>query len=111
MACGDCYAGNVADIAGPKGVWQMAAWANAYGPLYKMQFLDQFTLVLTDPDAIARITRRTGEGGGWSSLNMPHQPATCGLRGQATSRKRVWALLGWFCPTSHNAQQGPHENG
>jgi hypothetical protein len=41
----------------------MAEWSNKYGPLYKVHFMDECVLVCTDPDTIARITRRTGELG------------------------------------------------
>jgi hypothetical protein len=41
----------------------MAEWSNKYGPLYKVHSMDECVLVCTDPDTIARITRRTGELG------------------------------------------------
>lgn len=39
----------------------MAQWAQQYGPLYKVHFLDECVLVCTDPESNARITRRTGD--------------------------------------------------
>lgn len=44
-----------------RGAWDVVAWANKYGPLFKVQFLNTTTVVLTDPDAVARLTKRTGE--------------------------------------------------
>jgi hypothetical protein len=38
----------------------MSEWANKYGPLYKLHFMDACVLVCTDPETNARITRRTG---------------------------------------------------
>jgi hypothetical protein len=55
--------GHIPDIYGPKGIWVMAQWAQQYGPLYKVHFLDECVLVCTDPEANARITRRTGACG------------------------------------------------
>lgn len=45
---------------GPKGPWAFIKWTETYGALYKLQFLDVFAVVLTDPDTIARITKKTG---------------------------------------------------
>lgn len=53
--------GHVSEIMGDKGAWSMVKWTEAYGPIFKLQFLDAFTVVLTDPDTIARVTRKTGE--------------------------------------------------
>lgn len=53
-------AGHVSHIMGPKGPFTFGAWHAAHGPLYKLQLLDSFVVVLSDPDTIARVTRRTG---------------------------------------------------
>lgn len=36
--------------------------AAAAGPAYKFQMLDKLSIVLTDPNTIGRITRKTGTG-------------------------------------------------
>lgn len=64
-----CHTGHLQHIFGPKGVWVLAEWGNAYGPLYKLHFLDEFVLCITDPDTIARITRRTGACGGSGAVH------------------------------------------
>lgn len=46
---------------GPKGPWTLANWANAYGPVFKIQFMASFAVVLTDHDGIMRVTRKTSE--------------------------------------------------
>lgn len=38
----------------------MLQWTERYGPLYKMMLIDSLAVVLTDPDAIRRITSKTG---------------------------------------------------
>lgn len=48
------------ELVGPKAPWVMLKWVNAYGPLFKMQFIDHLGVVLTDPDSIARVTRKSG---------------------------------------------------
>jgi hypothetical protein len=53
-------AGHIPDLLGPKGIWSLVEWARTYGPVYKLQMLDGFAVVVTDPEAIARITKRTG---------------------------------------------------
>lgn len=50
---------------GAKGPWAFLKWANAYGPVFKMQFMDSFSIVLTDYESIMRVTRKT------SRLNSP----------------------------------------
>lgn len=52
--------GHVPSIMGAKGAWTLSAWASQYGPLFKIMFLNQSAAVLTDPDAIARLTKRAG---------------------------------------------------
>jgi hypothetical protein len=61
--------GHVTEIMGAKGPWAFVRWTEAYGPIFKLQFLDAFGVVLTDPDAIARVTRKTGEG--WPLVARP----------------------------------------
>lgn len=46
---------------GPKGPFAMARWMQTYGSMYKLLFLDEFVVVLLDPEAIARVTRKTGK--------------------------------------------------
>jgi hypothetical protein len=46
---------------GPKGPWTLVKWTKAFGPLFKIQFADYFGVVLTDPESIARVTRKTSE--------------------------------------------------
>jgi hypothetical protein len=48
---------------GPKGPWTVLYWANAFGPVFKMQFMDSFAIVLTDHESIMRVTRKTSEPG------------------------------------------------
>lgn len=50
----------MASIIGGKGPWTMAQWQKTYGKIYKIQLVDTFSVVLSDPDTIARITRKTG---------------------------------------------------
>lgn len=54
-------AGHIPLMLGPKSYWKAAEWTNEYGSIYKLQFLDNWSVVVTDPDAIATITRRAGE--------------------------------------------------
>lgn len=56
------FFGHVSYIMGPKGPFAFKAWHAAHGPLYKIQLLDSFAVVLSDPDTIARVTRRTTPG-------------------------------------------------
>jgi hypothetical protein len=53
-------AGHAAQLLGPKSPWNIANWVNAFGPVVKVQLMDEFGVVLTDPDTIARVTRKTG---------------------------------------------------
>lgn len=53
-------AGHVSELLGPKGPWVFADWVNKYGPVVKVQVLDSFAVILTDPGTIMRITRKTG---------------------------------------------------
>lgn len=53
-------AGHVFKLAGPNSPWVLLNWANTFGPLYKLQFMDYFTVVVTDPDTIASATHKTG---------------------------------------------------
>jgi hypothetical protein len=48
-------------MAGAKGVWNIAAMAEQYGPLFKLQLLTSVVVVLTDPHTISRVARKTGE--------------------------------------------------
>ena len=61
-----CTTGHIPDIMGSRGPWKLLEWTNTYGPIYKLQFLDIFTVVLTDPDTIAHITRTRGGRWGWA---------------------------------------------
>jgi hypothetical protein len=45
---------------GSKGPFTFLKWANEYGAIYKIQFLDSLAVVLTNADEIARITKKTG---------------------------------------------------
>jgi hypothetical protein len=45
---------------GPKGPFTFLKWAEEYGDIYKVQFMDSIAVVLTNPDAIASISRKTG---------------------------------------------------
>lgn len=45
---------------GPKGPFTFLKWANEYGDIYKIQFLDSLAVVFTNADEIARITKKTG---------------------------------------------------
>jgi hypothetical protein len=79
---------------GPKGVWVMSEWANKYGPLYKVHFLDECVLVCTDPETNARITRRTGAPTSCSCA--PNQQAgttSSALRSCAHNQQLVVYLL------------------
>jgi hypothetical protein len=55
------FAGHVTDMAGAKGVWNIAAMAEQYGPLFKLQLLTSVVVVLSDPQTISRVARKTGE--------------------------------------------------
>jgi hypothetical protein len=61
---------------GPKGPWTFLNWANAFGPVFKMQFMDSFAIVLTDYESIMKVTRKTSEPGlqpyDFSRLQVPH---------------------------------------
>lgn len=43
----------------PKAPWKSLEWVNTYGPIFKMQLLDMWSVVVTDPDTITSITKRT----------------------------------------------------
>lgn len=45
---------------GPKGPFTFLKWAEEYGDIYKVQFMDSIAVVLTNPDTIASISRKTG---------------------------------------------------
>lgn len=53
-------AGHVGQLMGPKGPFTFLKWAEEYGDIYKVQFMDSIAVVLTNPDTIARIARKTG---------------------------------------------------
>jgi cytochrome P450 len=53
-------AGHVTDMMGAKGVWNIAAMAEKYGPLFKMQLMQSVVVVLSDPQTISRVARKTG---------------------------------------------------
>jgi cytochrome P450 len=53
--------GHVTSMAGAKGVWNIAAFAEQYGPLFKMQLLGSVVVVLSDPQTISRVARKTGK--------------------------------------------------
>lgn len=53
-------AGHVKQLMGPKGPFTFLKWADQYGDLYKVQFMNSFSVVLTNPDTVARITKKTG---------------------------------------------------
>lgn len=48
-------------MAGARGVWNIAAMAERYGPAYKLQLLQAVVVVLSDPQTISRVSRKTGE--------------------------------------------------
>jgi cytochrome P450 len=48
-------------MAGAKGVWNIAGFAEQYGPLFKMQLLGSVVVVLSDPQTISRVARKTGK--------------------------------------------------
>eukprot|EP00775_Hariotina_reticulata_P009275 gene9275-9440_t len=56
------FVGHLTSFAGGKGPWNVAAWANEYGPLFKTQLLGDITYVLSDPATVGRVTRKTGGG-------------------------------------------------
>lgn len=50
----------------PKAPWKSLEWVNTYGPIFKMQLLifkmqllDMWSVVVTDPHTITSITKRT----------------------------------------------------
>jgi hypothetical protein len=45
---------------GPKGPFTFLKWAEEYGGIFRVQFMDSVGIVLTNPDAIARISKKTG---------------------------------------------------
>lgn len=47
---------------GPKGPFTFLKWANEYGEVCKVQFMDNMAVVLTNADVIARVTKKTGMG-------------------------------------------------
>jgi hypothetical protein len=49
---------------GPKGPFTFLDWANKYGHVYKIVFMDSMAVVLTNADVIARITKKTGGASG-----------------------------------------------
>lgn len=53
-------AGHVTDMAGARGVWNVAAMAEKYGPLFKLQLMGSVLVVLSDPQTISRVARKTG---------------------------------------------------
>lgn len=69
-------AGHVPDIMGAKGPWSFVKWTATYGRLYKLLFLDEFVVVVLDPDTIASVTRRTGKS--CSLLMSPYTAADGG---------------------------------
>jgi hypothetical protein len=48
---------------GPKGPFTFLKWAEEYGDIFRVQFMDTVAVVLTNPDAIARISKKTGMSG------------------------------------------------
>jgi hypothetical protein len=59
-------------MAGAKGVWNIAAMAEQYGPLFKLQLLTSVVVVLSDPQTISRVARKTGGLGPQVSLQQYH---------------------------------------
>eukprot|EP00878_Enallax_costatus_P014325 GHUV01014984.1.p1 GENE.GHUV01014984.1~~GHUV01014984.1.p1 ORF type:complete len:220 (+),score=33.31 GHUV01014984.1:428-1087(+) len=44
------------------GPWKLTELVNEYGPVVKLHVLDKVTVVLTDPDTMGRVLRKTGPG-------------------------------------------------
>lgn len=57
----DAFVGHLPECIGPKNPWTYLKWANAYVSIYKVQFMDNFTVILTDYDSITQVTRKTSE--------------------------------------------------
>ena len=60
--CLQLHAGHVGQLMGPKGPFTFLKWGNEYGEVYKVQFMDNMAVVLTNADVIARVTKKTGMG-------------------------------------------------
>lgn len=58
----------------------MAKWAEQYGPVVKLQFLELFTVMVTDPAIIARITRKTGTIPAWNATLCVALLLACALK-------------------------------
>jgi hypothetical protein len=84
--------GHVTEIMGDKGPWAFVRWTEAYGPIFKLQFLDSFGVVLTDPNTIARVTRKTGEGMAKGLLIVARPGWHCGGYPQKTQQPCLHAL-------------------
>jgi hypothetical protein len=54
-------AGHVPAIMGAKGPWSFIKWHQTYGKIYKLSFLDEHVVVLSDPTTITSITRKAGK--------------------------------------------------
>ena len=54
-------AGHVPAIMGAKGPWSFIKWHQTYGKIYKLLFLDEHVVVLSDPATITSITRKAGK--------------------------------------------------
>jgi hypothetical protein len=46
---------------GAKGPWSFIKWHQTYGKIYKLLFLDEHVVVLSDPATITSITRKAGK--------------------------------------------------
>ncbi|WIA20759.1 hypothetical protein OEZ85_005126 [Tetradesmus obliquus] len=66
--------GHVTDMAGARGVWNVAAMAEKYGPLFKLQLMGSVLVVLSDPQTISRVARKTGPGPYMSKPNEVYKP-------------------------------------
>jgi cytochrome P450 len=62
--------GHLAEVMGSRGPWSLSRLTATYGPIYKLQLLDTLQIVLTDPETISRVVRKTGPG---PYLPKPHE--------------------------------------
>ncbi|KAF6250905.1 cytochrome P450 [Scenedesmus sp. NREL 46B-D3] len=72
--------GHVTDMAGARGVWNIAAMAERYGPVYKLQLLQAVVVVLSDPQTISRVSRKTGHGPYMPKPNEAYKPLEKALK-------------------------------
>jgi cytochrome P450 len=72
-------AGHHTEVMNSRGPWHISRLTATYGPIYKVQLMDTLQIVLTDPETISRVMRKTGPGPYLPKPREMHQALEVGV--------------------------------